>query len=152
MTMKLKTEVIIDADRATVWRLFDDTDNLARWQPTLASLTHKSGTPGEPDAVAELVYDENGRNVVLTETITARRQPDFLAGTYESKWGAAVVVNQFEETQDGRTRWTAYWNHSFRGLMKFMALFARKSIIERTEGDAQRFKLFVESTVAGENT
>ncbi len=148
--MKLKTEVIIDADRATVWRLFDDAGNLHRWQPTLKSVTHKSGEPGEPDAVAELVYDEKGRDVVLTETITARRQPDFLAGTYESRWGAAVVVNQFEGTEDGRTRWTVYWNHSFRGLMKFMALFARKSIIKRTEDDAQRFKLFVESKVAGE--
>jgi uncharacterized protein YndB with AHSA1/START domain len=150
MTMKLKTEVVIDADRATVWRLFDDTGNLTSWQPTLKSFTHKSGTPGEPDAVAELVFDENGRDVVLTETITARRQPDFLAGIYESKWGAAVAVNQFEETEDGRTRWSVYWNHSFKGFMKFMALFVRKSIIERTEGDAQRFKLFVESTVAGE--
>ena len=148
--MKLKTEVIIDADRATVWRLFDDAGNLQRWQPTLKSFTHQSGQPGQPDAVAELIYDEKGRDVVLTETITARRQPDFLAGTYESKWGAAVVVNQFEETGDGRTRWTAFWNHSFKGVMKFMALFARKSIIERTEGDAQRFKLFVESMVAGE--
>ncbi|MBT8088356.1 MAG: SRPBCC family protein [Gammaproteobacteria bacterium] len=148
--MKLKTEVVIDADRATVWRLFDDTGNLHRWQPTLKSCKHQSGQPGEPDAVAKLVYDEKGREIVLTETITARRQPDFLAGTYESKWGAAVVVNQFEETADGRTRWTAFWNHSFRGVMKFMALFARKSIIERTEGDAQRFKLFVESMVAGE--
>ncbi len=146
--MKHKTGVVIDADRATVWRLFDNADNLAKWQPTLTSFVHRSGAPGQPDAVAELTYDENGRKVVITETITARREPDFLAGTYESRWGAAVVVNQFEDAGDGATRWTAYHNHSFRGLMKILSLFRHRAIVGRIDDDAQRFKLFVETSLS----
>lgn len=146
--MKHKTEVVIDADRATVWRLFDNADNMTKWQPTLKSFTHRSGTPGEPDTVSDLVYDENGREVVLTETITARREPDFLAGTYESKWGNAVIVNHFEDIGDGRTRWAAYHNHTFKGFMKVMALFVARSIRKRSEADMERFKLFVETEAA----
>ena len=148
--MKHKTEVVIDADPETVWRLFDNPDNLKKWQPTLRSFAHKSGTPGEPDAVSELVYEEKGREVVLTETITARRKPDFLAGTYESKWGNVVIVNHFERADDGKTRWIGYYNHSFKGFMKFMALFVARSIRKRTEADMGRFKLFVETTAAAD--
>ena len=148
--MKHKTEVVIDADPETVWRLFDNPDNMTRWQPTLKSFTHRSGTPGEPDAVSELVYDENGRDVVLTETITARRKPDFLAGTYESKWGNVVIVNHFEPVDDGKTRWIGYHNHTFKGFMKVMALFVARSIRKRTEADMERFKLFVETETAAD--
>lgn len=147
--MKHKTDILIDADLATVWRMFDDPDNMAKWQPTLKSFTHRSGMPGQPDAVSELVYDENGREVVMTETITARRDESFLGGTYKSDWGTVVVFNLFEETDDGTTRWTSNLNYSFKGFMKIMALFMHRSIRNRSDRDMNRFKLLVETEAAG---
>jgi len=146
--MKIRAEVKIDADRDTVWRTFDSPDNMPRWQPTLKSVTQKTGTPGEPGAVAELVYDENGKKVVMTETITEKRKPDFMAGIYESTWGKALIVNHFEAIGENTTRWTVYANHRFNGIMKLMALFAGKSVRIRTEADLQRFKLLVETDLA----
>ena len=102
----------------------------------------------EPDAVAEFVYEEDGREIVLTETITARRDREFLGGTYESKWGTVVILNLFESTKDGRTRWSSNSNHRFKGLMKFLSLFMAKSIRERIDNDMQRFKLLIETEVA----
>lgn len=148
--MKLKTEILIDADRATVWRIFDDPDSMMKWQPTLKSSTHKSGTPGQVDAVAELVYDEDGREVVMTETITARREPSFLGGIYESKWATVVIFHHFEETDDGKTRWVGNTNYLFKGFMKVLALFLRNSISSRIETDMNRFKLLVETQIAEE--
>lgn len=148
MPMKHKTEVLIDADRPTVWRLFDDPDNMSKWQPTLKSFTHRSGIPGQPDSISDLVYNENGRDVLMTETITARREPEFLGGTYESKWGNVIVFNHFEETADGKTLWKSNVNYVFKGLMKIMAIFMRKSICGRTDTDMNRFKLMVETEVA----
>lgn len=149
--MKHKTEILIDADLATVWRIFDDPDNMAKWQPTLKSFTHKTGTPGQADAVSELIYDENGRQVVMIETITARREPDFLGGIYESNWGTTVTFNHFEETDDGKTRWTSNMNYQFKGFMKIKAFFIQKSIRNRSDRNMNRFKLLVESTIAGES-
>lgn len=147
--MKHKAEIVVDADLATVWKMFDDPDNMMKWQPTLKSLTHVSGTPGQPDAVSELVYEENGRDVVMMETITARAEPHFLGGTYESKWADVVIVNHFAATEDGRTLWTMNAKYGFKGLMKIMALFMRKSICSRSDTDMNRFKLLVETTLAG---
>lgn len=145
--MKHKTEVLIDANRDTVWRFFDNPDNMTKWQPTLKSVRQVTGTPGQPDAVSELVYDEKGREVVLTETVTARREPEFLGGTYDSNWGSVVILNLFEQTNDGRTRWSSNSNHQFKGLMKFLSLFMAKSIRGRIDNDMQRFKLLVETEV-----
>jgi len=150
--LKTKFEVIISADRDTVWQAFDDPDNMVKWQPTLKSFAHKSGPRGEVGSVAELVYEENGREIVMTETITEKRKPDFMAGIYESKWGNALIVNYFASVEGNKTRWVGHANHRFKGFMKLMSLFIRKSICERTESDMQRFKLLVESQLAARNS
>lgn len=147
--MKIQTEIIIDADRETVWRMFDNPDNMTKWQPTLKSFKPLSGVPGQPGAVSELVYEENGREIKLIECVTERREPDFMAGTYESSIGTAVIVNHFEELPDGTTKWAAYWNHAFRGFFRLLAPFMRSSMAKRIEADLNRFKLFVESARAG---
>lgn len=147
--MKHKAEIVIDADLATVWRMFDDPDNMMKWQPTLKSVTQKSGTPGQPDAVSELVYDENGREIIMTETITARAEPYFLGGTYETRWADVVIVNHFATTGDDQTLWTMNAKYGFKGFMKLMALFMQKSICARSNADMNRFKLLVETTLAG---
>ena len=146
--MKAKFEVIVDADRNAVWDAFDNPGNIPKWQPTLKSFTHKSGTPGEVGSITELVYDENGRELVMSETITERRQPDFMAGIYATKGSKSLIVNYFETVEGNKTRWVSHANHSFSGFMKLVSPFIRKTICDRTENDMQRFKLLVESQKA----
>ena len=146
--MKVKFETTIDADRDTVWAAFTNADNMRRWQQNHESLVHVSGEPGQPGAVSELTFDENGKKVVLTETVTERRDPDLLAGIYESPHGTTLIVNHFETLDDGATRWTSWCNFTFRGFMKFLSLFVAGAIRKRTEADMQRFKLMVETDLA----
>jgi len=96
-------------------------------------------------AIAELVYDENGREIRMTETITERREPDFMAGVYTTQWGKTIIVNHFEDAGDSKTRWVVYANHFFKGMMKLLIIFFARSIRRRTEDDLQRFELLVES-------
>ena len=148
--MKLKFETIIDASRDRVWAAFDNPDNMKKWQPTLESFTPVSGIPGQPDAVSELVYSENGRRVVMTETITERRKPDLMAGVYDTDCGKTLIVNHFEIVDENTTRWLSWCNFTFTGFMRFMSLFLAGSIRKRTEADMGRFKLLVETEVASE--
>ncbi len=143
--MKTRHEVLIDAPRAVVWAMLDDGDQLPRWQPGLKSLTRRSGTAGQPGAVSELVYVEGGRELRVTETITERREPEFIAAVYASRLGKTLVVNHFEDSGDEQTRWVIYANHRFRGLMRFMSVFSADAIRERTDNNLERFKLLVES-------
>jgi uncharacterized protein YndB with AHSA1/START domain len=149
--MKARFEVIVNADRNTVWDAFDNPDNIPQWQPTLKSFTHKSGTPGEVGAITELVYDENDRELVMSETITERRRPDFMAGIYTTKGRKSLIVNYFEIIEGDKTRWVRHANHNFSGFMKLVSPFIRKTIFDRTDNDMQRFKLMIESQRACEN-
>lgn len=150
--MKQKFELIIDADRDTVWAAFENPDNLRRWQPTLASYEHRTGEPGRPGATAELVHEENGRQITMTETITECRKPDFKAGIYETNHGTTLTFHTFERIDDHRTRWSAWSNMSFKGVMKFMSIFQLKRIRRRAEDDMQRFKLMVETDLANSSS
>ncbi len=146
--MKLTFDTVIDASLDTVWAAFDNPDNMVRWQQNLESFDHVSGEPGQPGAVAELVYDEKGKKVVLKETITERREPDFMARTYESPMAKTLLVNHFEAVGKDSTHWTSWCNFTFRGFMKIMSLFVSGAIRKRTEADMQRFKLMVETDQA----
>lgn len=150
--MRFKNEILINADIDTAWNTFIDPDKLQDWQPTLKSVTLKSGAVTEPGAVSELVFDEDGREVVMTQTITEKRAPDFIAGEYDSAWSRVVVVNHFQAVDDGRTRWTVYSRHRFKGMMKIMSLFIHKAIRERNDDWLQRFKLLVESRAAEQSS
>ena len=143
--MKFRHEIVIDADQDAVWSAFDDPENMKAWQPSLESFAVRTGNAGQPGAVAELVYDENGRKVTLTETITERREPHFLAGTYESDAGNALIVNHFEDAGDGRTRWTMYGNHSFKGIFRIIGIFFAGSVRRRNEDMMNNFKLLAET-------
>jgi uncharacterized protein YndB with AHSA1/START domain len=147
--MKMKYETDIRAGRDFAWAIFNDPKNLSRWQPTLESFTHQAGKPGHPGAVSELVYNENGKKVVMTETITERREPQFLAGTYDNAWAATLIVNHFDEIDENSCHFVSYTNMKFKGIMRIMALFIAKSIRFRAEADLNRFKLLVETEAAG---
>jgi uncharacterized protein YndB with AHSA1/START domain len=146
--VKLNFDVTIDADVDTVWAAFDNADNLERWQTNFHAYQHKTGEPGQPGATAELTFNEKGKMVVLTETITERRERSFLASTYESAHGTTIIVNQFSDIDGKQTRWTSWCRFSFRGFMKVMSLFIGRTIRKRTEADMQRFKLMVETDEA----
>ena len=148
--MKVKLEKTIKAGIREVWAAFDNPDNMVHWQPTLESWNHKHGQPGHPDSVAELVYNENGRIVTVTETVTERREPDFLAGTYESSWGKTLIVNHFSAIDDSNTQWVMYSNMAFKGFMKLLTIFVGGSIRKRNEADMDRFVQFVETGTASQ--
>lgn len=148
MTVKFNFDVVIDADLDTVWAAFDNPDNIGRWQTNFHSYKLVSGEPGQAGSVAELVFNEKGKIVVTTETITERREKSFLAGAYTSGHGTATIVNQFEAIDAHRTRWTSWSRFCFRGLMKVTALFGGGAIRRRTEANMQRFKLLVETDEA----
>lgn len=146
--MKMNFEIEIDAGIDDVWAAATNPDNVTRWMENLVEFRHKSGELGQPGAKADLVFDENGKEVILHETLTERRDPNFLAVTLEADHGTINVVNHFEAIDESRTRYTSWCRTSFNGFLRFMAIFMRGAIRKRTEGDMERFKLMVESDQA----
>ena len=116
--MKIKIELVIDADRDTVWRTFDDPEIRIKSQR-------------------------------MIHTVTERREPHFIAGTYESATVRAVIVNHFEDAGEGQTHWTMYANHTFKGIYKFLGIFFGGRIRKDHEEIMNNFKLHTETAQAG---
>lgn len=145
MPLQFTTEVVLERPIHEVWRAFDSTENMKRWQPTLESFVHVSGTPGQPGAVSRLTYLEGKRTVVLTETVSERREPEYFAGSYDSGMACNRIANHFVAIDGNRTQWKMECEFVFRGVWKLLTPLFRGAIEQRTRQDVERFKECLES-------
>jgi hypothetical protein len=148
--MKYSSEIVVNVPRDRFIELFDNPDNMSKWQPGLVSFTPLSGTPGHPGAQSKLVYAMGSRTVEMIETITLRNLPDEFAGTYGAKGVHNIVSNRFSVTgPDGRfTHWIIHCEFQCTGFMRLMTLFMPGAFKKETRKMLQNFKEFAERTVA----
>lgn len=144
--MKYKTEVIIDLPRQRVIDLFDNSENMKKWQEGLIDYEHLSGEPGQPGAKMALKYDMNGRQIEMVETITSRNLPQEFSGTYETKGVYNKLENYFHEEGHDQTRWVTVSEFRFSNLlMKLMGFFAPRTFRKQTVKMMNDFKQFAEN-------
>jgi hypothetical protein len=144
--MKFKLELPIHKPRADVWKAFDNTENIKKWQPTLIKFEPVSGTPGQPGAISKLTYEEGGREFTLIEKITHRDEPSSFDGIYENNFTDNIVRNKFIEHGQHQTLWVTETEFRFKTLiMKIMGPMMKKNFIARTQKEMERFKEMAES-------
>jgi carbon monoxide dehydrogenase subunit G len=143
--MEFSHEVVINKDREEVWKIFDNPDNLKKWQPTLKSFEPQSGQPGQVGATSKLIYEENGREIVLTETIKSRDYPQEFSGSYSSSHVTNNLTNKFLALDDGATKWVMDCEVVFHALLlKMFGPLMKGAFVKRVTGDMNRFNEFAE--------
>lgn len=143
--MKYTTEVTINVPRQRVVELFDNPENMLKWQPSLKSFEALEGSPGQPGAKSRLMVDMGRGPVEMIETVTRRNLPDELSGTYEMAGVWNQVDNRFYD-EGGGTRWVAVNEFKFSGLMmSVIGLLMPGSFRKETAATMARFKQFAES-------
>jgi hypothetical protein len=144
--MKFKLELPIHKPRADVWKAFDNTENIKKWQPTLIKFEPVSGAPGQPGAISKLTYEEGGREFTLIEKITHRDEPKGFDGVYENNFADNIIRNTFVEQGKDQTLWVMETEFKFKTLlMKIIGPLMKKSFVTRTQKDMERFKEMAES-------
>lgn len=96
--MKYTSEIEINLPRERVIELFDNQDNMTKWQSGLISFEHVEGEVGQEGAKSNLKYKMGKREIEMVETITKRNLPDEFFGTYETK-GVWNEVKNFAENE-----------------------------------------------------
>jgi hypothetical protein len=137
----------IDLPRERMVALFDDPDNLVKWQRGLQSFEHLSGEPGQPGATSRLVFQMGKRRLEMVETITRRELPDAFDGTYDAKGVHNIAENRFTELGPERTRWTARNVFEMKGPMKLVGLLAPGTFRKQSMKYMEDFKAFAERGV-----
>lgn len=143
--MKYTAEIRIKLPRSKVLELFDNTENLYKWQPGLRSFTHLEGEAGEEGARSEMVYEGRKGDLVITETITLKKLPEQFHMNYSSRGVFNVVENWFSEEEAGVCLWRTENTFRFKGIMKLMAPFMKQAFIHNTMLNMDRFKIFAEN-------
>ena len=125
--------------------LFDNTDNLFKWQTGLQRFQHISGEPGQPGAKSKLVYLNGKHTIELIETVTERNLPDEFNGTYEWPGGRNTLRNRFIELGPERTKWESTCVYHFSSCMlKMMGLFCPGMFRKQNLSFLQKSKAFAE--------
>ena len=142
--MKFHIEIIVDISFAKLLELFENPDNLKKWQPNVISFTPLSGEIGHVGATAEIRYNMVVKEIVMKETILKRNIPDEFVLRYDSDGVTNTVTNNFKEIAPNKTRWIMENNFKFSGLMKYAALAMKGIFKKQTELTMERFKMFAE--------
>lgn len=144
--MQFTLATVIAASREQVWRTFADADARGRWQPTFVAARQIQGEAGEAGSIAELVYNDNGRGIVVTETAGEMRPPEYLVIATESQAASGEIEHIFSPLDDGSTRWGLTANFRIRGLAPtLMSVCLRGVIAGRYLRDMRLFKRLVEA-------
>ena len=140
-------EMEIDLPRDRVIELFDNPDNLYKWQTGLQSFEHISGQPGHPGAKSRLVYLHGKQKIELIETVTERNLPDEFNGRYELQGGTNTLRNRFIELGPHRTKWESTCEYHFKSFgLKLMGFFCPGVFRRQNLRFLQNFKMFAEES------
>jgi len=143
--MKFKLELTINKSLAEVWEAFGSQETLKKWQPTLKSVEHVSGTPGQPGAESILTYEESEREFALTEKVILRAEPNRFDAAYENKFTDNINKNTFTEQGPNQTLWMLETEYKFKTTtMKFVGVLKKKNFVARAQKEMERFKKFAE--------
>lgn len=144
--MKYELELTINKPHAEVWRVFDDSENLDRWQPSLTKIERLEGMAGQPGSVARLTFKNGEREYSLVEKIIQREEPHRLDQLYENEFADNTIKNTFLENGNNETHWKVEVEFNFKTLlMRILGPFMKKRFAANTQRDMDRFKTLVES-------
>lgn len=132
--------------RPKVVELFNNAENLGKWQPGFIRYKHLSGEPGEEGAQAMLVYEMGKRKTEMTETITLNQLPEAFHGTYETNGVLNIQENYFKEKSEGITEWTSVSEFRFSNpVMKIVGWILPGAFKKQSYLFMEKFKEFAES-------
>ena len=145
--MKYFLEVIINKSRTEVWKIFDDPNNMDKWQPTLTKIEHLEGLAGQPGSVAKFTFKNGDREFSLIGKITFRSEPERLDGVFVNEFADNPVKNTFIENGPNETLWKVDVEFKFKTIaMRLIGPFVKKRFATNTQRDMDRFKTLVESS------
>lgn len=142
--MKYTTEIELNLPLNRVIELFDNPQNMPKWQPGLISFEHIEGNPGREGAQSKLKYKMGKREIEMIETIIIRNLPHEFSGTYKAPGVFNLVKNYFSEAGPDKTRWIVKNEFAFQGIMGLWGLLMPGMFKKQSFKYMQQFKEFAE--------
>ena len=145
--MKITSQVTINCPLETVWRFFDNPDNLNKWLTNLERYEHLSGEPGQVGAKSKQTFKENGRTAVLFEEITERIEQQNFSGIFTApNMMHSIIEITFKNMGDESTEVTSCQDMRMEKIIfRLITPLMKGSIQKRQSGDLENLKKAVEN-------
>lgn len=143
-TLTTETRVTINKPRSVVWKYFTDQSKLKEWLPNVKSIENISGEPMTAGSKFKMTFDEDGREIVMTETMTEVKENEVFAFTLENEVITAndriIFIDKGDKTEVVETDTFSGGNLFWRSLFALM-----KSNFEKNSAESyQRLKTNIE--------
>ena len=117
-------DIIVDKPLAESWAVSQDEEKMADWLPGFQKIEHVSGTPNTVGAVSDVHFINQGKEVVIRETITEIIPDESISMTFTDNFMTMdYTLNMADENGKTKisTNTTATGNGMFsRSIMALM--------------------------------
>ena len=147
MATIITTSITIHASPQTVWAHLMNPDELKHWLTGFVSYKPLTGTVGAPGSTSQLIFQERGKEVMVTETV--------LLSIPNQQFTSRMVSSAFSTENDIRlvpsgantelVQTVHFTPHGF--FMKLLAPMIKGMMKKRTIEEFGRFKGLVERTL-----
>lgn len=140
--------VTVNAPVSTTFAVFNDTANMRKWMDNFKRIENISGNQNQVGSKWKLVYDENGRDLVMTETVTAFEQDKLFAFDMEDEYYKMHIEIRFEE-KDGKTIITQVDKGEGKNIpaRSFVAIMGSLGLMQKQQqGMYNKLKTLIENT------
>ena len=143
--MKYTSEIVIDRPRDVVLEVLTSREEAFKWMKGLKEFSLIEGIENEVNSKHKMVFDNNGRTEIMTETITRFDVPDVITTVYEMDGVWNECVNRFYE-KDGQTLYVMEVSFKFPFLMNLFIWMAKGMFQKQTMSSMVDLKNHIEST------
>ena len=125
-----KLSVSVNAPVSKTFAVFNNTDNMSKWMNGFKSISNVSGEKNQVGSKWKMNFTENGREMVINETVTAFEPDKHFAFDMDDEFATFHIDIRFEEN-NGQTIITQTSHGAGKG-------FIARSMIALMSGSIQK--------------
>ncbi len=144
-TLTSETRVTINKPREVVWAYFVDQKNLSNWLPNVKSIENISGEPMTAGSKFKITFEEDGREIVMTETMTEVKEKEVFGFILENE---VMKANARISFIDKGNQTEVVENNTFEGgniFWKSLFVLMKSSIAGNSQKAYDKLKAHIEN-------
>lgn len=140
-----QSEVIIDKPIEEVWAITQDESRITEWLSEVKRMEHISGEKGEVGAVSKIYVEQNGEEMFMEETITAKKHQEMMAMTFTMDF-MNMDYEMHLEDMGGKTKvWSTSTTVGNGIFAKSLLAFMGGAMKQQEDVNMQKLKSLAES-------
>ncbi len=138
--------VTVNAPASKTFEVFNNPENMGKWMDNFISIENISGEKNQIGSKWKMVFNENGRELVITETITAFEQDKLFAFEFEDEFAKFLIQIHFDEV-NGQTTISQTSDGEGKGMAAKSMIALMRGVMEKQQiGMYNKLKELVEKT------